>query len=69
VSCSGRIVLKCKKCKEHLILLGLEEDWRSEPGAFECECGEELTLADRGNEEVNDLRDLLRGLRGRPDDN
>lgn len=69
LTCSGRIVLECKKCREHLILLGLEEDWHSERDVFECECGEKLTLADRGNAEVNDLRDLLRGLRVQPDDN
>ncbi len=44
---SGRTVLGCRRCGEGLILVGLEEDWRSEGRTtFGCACGEELTLDD-----------------------
>lgn len=51
VSCSGHLILECKECGEHLTLLGLIDDWRSERTNFECRCGETLTLEDRTNEE------------------
>ena len=57
---SERIVLGCG-CGERLILLGLEEDWRSEKTVFECECGARLTLGDRIDEETADIRWLLYG--------
>jgi len=60
VLCSERIVLGCG-CGESLILLGLEEDWRSEGTVFECECGAKLTLADRIEQEVPGIRELLHG--------
>ncbi len=60
VECSGRIVLVCKKCWETTILLGLEEDWRSERTDFTCGCGQNLTLEDRQNEEVLSVKRLLR---------
>ena len=44
VTSSGRIILECN-CGERLILLGHEDDWRSEPTVFRCECGQSLTLA------------------------
>ncbi len=62
VECSGRIILGCKRCWESTILLGLEEDWLSEHRTdFTCACGQNLTLADRTNEEVSSVRRLLRG--------
>ena len=61
---SGRIILECG-CGERLILLGLEEDWRSEQRTeFECSCGKGLNLSDRLNEDVLAFRQLLRGARG-----
>ena len=58
---SGRIILECG-CGERLILLGLEEDWRSEQRTvFECSCGKGLTLSDRLNEDVLEFRRLMRG--------
>ena len=60
VTFSERIVLGCEECGERLVLLGREEDWISENTHFECECGEELTLADRTDEEAQMVRDLLR---------
>ena len=45
VLCSGCIGLECDGCGERLVLLGREEDWRSEGRTeFECECGVKLTL-------------------------
>jgi hypothetical protein len=64
VECSARIILECG-CGERLILLGLEEDWRSEQRTdFECSCGNGLTLSNRLNEDVLAFRQLIRGARG-----
>ena len=60
VTFSGQIVLDCKRCGDSLILLGLEEDWRSERNHFECRCGGKLTLADRTDEEAMAIKRLLR---------
>jgi hypothetical protein len=65
LECSGQIVPGCG-CGEKLILLGLEEDWRSElaPPAFECRCGKSLTLdaAEAApSEEILEIMKLLRG--------
>jgi hypothetical protein len=57
---SERIILGCG-CGERLVLLGHESDWYAEGRAtFECECGEELSLADRV-ERGPGVGDLLRG--------
>jgi hypothetical protein len=45
-------VLICDKCREKLILLGFEEEWRSRHAIFQCECGQRLTLDGRADEEV-----------------
>ncbi len=64
VECSARIILECG-CGEQLILLGLEEDWRSEQRTdFECSCGKGLTLSNRLNEDVLAFRQLIRDARG-----
>jgi hypothetical protein len=49
VNTSGRIVLRCSRCTEYIVLLGLVEDWLGEHrSAFECcGCAKTLTLADR----------------------
>jgi hypothetical protein len=66
---SGRIILRCKKCSQELILLGLEEDWISEGRTeFECKCGKRLALGrDRTHEEEHEadgeVRNLIRSLR------
>ncbi len=71
VECSERIVLECNGCGEALILLGQEEDWRSERTFFECHCGRKLNLTDRRDEgaltpeEDSTARELLRNLRVR----
>jgi hypothetical protein len=35
-----------------VVLLGLEENWRSMRAVFRCECGQKLTLDGRLDEEV-----------------
>lgn len=61
---SERIVLGCERCGEKLVLLGLEDDWRaSGHDVFECECGADLTFADRGDEEAMLVKDLLRTVK------
>ena len=66
VLCSERIIHGCR-CGEMLVLLGFEDDWRSERRtAFECECGEQLTLADRLDEKAASFTVLLRRF-GTPD--
>lgn len=58
---SGRIVLECG-CGERLVLLGREDDWYAEGRkTFACECGNEITLADRVAEE-SDIARLFRNL-------
>ena len=64
VSCSESIVLGCERCGEKLVLLGFEDDWRQAGRtAFGCECGEELTFADRADEEAMLVRELLRSAK------
>jgi hypothetical protein len=46
VFCPEWIGLECE-CGERVILIGREEDWRSEVRTtFECECGKKLALDD-----------------------
>ena len=48
---SDRIVLGCRTCGERVVLLGRVDDWYSEGRrSFACECGTQLTLADRVRE-------------------
>jgi hypothetical protein len=47
-----QIVLICDRCREKLVLLGSEEEWRSRRAVFQCECGQRLTLDGRADEEV-----------------
>ena len=47
-----QIVLICDQCREKLILLGSEEEWRSRRAVFQCECGQRFTIDGRANEEV-----------------
>jgi hypothetical protein len=46
---SGWIVLECSRCREELILLGLDADWPKEHSdTFKCSrCGYTVTLAHR----------------------
>jgi hypothetical protein len=60
IPCSGRIIIQCG-CGEQMILLGLEEDWRSERRTdFECPCGKGLTISDRLNEDALAFRQIMR---------
>ncbi len=47
-----QIVLICYKCREKLILLGSEEEWRSRHAIFQCECGQSLTLDGQADKAV-----------------
>jgi hypothetical protein len=54
VEVSGRVVLVCRSCGERTVLLGRPGDWHREGReTFGCECGREVTLADRVFGEVN----------------
>jgi hypothetical protein len=57
----GRIVLICEECGERLVLSGPLSDWALGGTVFECECGAQLTLVDRIDEEAADIRRLLYG--------
>jgi hypothetical protein len=58
---SERIVLGCR-CGERLVLLGREDDWYTEGrSTFACECGRELSLANRV--EGPAITDLIRVLK------
>src|SRR5215207_1084275 len=61
VEVSGQIVLECSGCGEHLMLLGLEEDWPKEHrDAFPCrECGKTVTLAHRIDGTAYAIKSLL----------
>ncbi len=59
---SERIVLECGSCGERVVLLGRQDDWRSEGReTFACGCGTELTLADRVGEGGLSIPQLMRG--------
>ncbi len=61
LECSGQIVLECG-CGERLVLLGLEEDWRSKDRtAFKCGYGRDLTLTDCLDAAALAIKRLLRG--------
>jgi len=44
---SRRVILVCEECGERTVLGGPLSVWYSESTRFGCECGRELTLADR----------------------
>ena len=44
---SRRVILVCEKCGERTVLGEPLSVWYSESTHFECECGRQLTLADR----------------------
>lgn len=56
---SAPSALSLSVCGERLILLGLEEDWRSQKSAFECACGAQLNLTNRIDKPPVDIRQLL----------
>ncbi len=44
---SKRVVLVCEQCGDRTVLGGALSVWYSQSTRFGCECGRELTLADR----------------------
>jgi hypothetical protein len=43
---SDRMILRCNRCGEMVVVLGREEDWSMEGHIFfECQCGQRLTIA------------------------
>ncbi len=61
IECSGRITLECG-CGERLVLIGLDEDWRSKQRTdFHCPCDKGLTLSNRLREDVFEFGRLMRG--------
>ena len=60
IELSGRTVLRCAGCAEELVLIGLEEDWRSEGRTtFGCAgCGEELILDHRLGDKELTMREV-----------
>ncbi len=56
------VILVCYECGEKVVLGGPVSVWRSAVTFFECECGQQLTLADREDE----ARTSRERLVGRP---
>ena len=46
-SSSRTVILACEECGERTVLGGPLSVWCSQSTRFGCECGRELTLADR----------------------
>ena len=44
---SGRVVLLCEECGERIVLGDPDEVWLSTRTLFECECGHDVSLANR----------------------
>ena len=43
---SDRMILRCDRCGEMIVVLGCEEDWSIGGHIFfECQCGQRLTIA------------------------
>jgi len=49
---SGHVILMCEECGERLVLSKPEEVWLSTRTRFECECGEDVSLASRRDEPI-----------------
>jgi hypothetical protein len=62
IDTSGKIVLECNGCGEHVILLGHEDDWsREHRHAFKCSgCLKPVTLADRVDGTAYTMKSLMR---------
>ena len=57
---SGRVILVCERCGEQTVLGGPLSVWCSKNTRFGCECGRELTLADRLDQlRVGRARDVM----------
>ena len=62
---SRGVILVCEECGERVVLVGPLSAWRSERADFECGCGEDLTLANRLDEETTELAIVLDARRPR----
>jgi RNase P subunit RPR2 len=51
-STSSRVMLICEECGETLVLGKPEEVWLSTRTRFECECGEDVSLASRAEKPI-----------------
>ena len=61
---SRRVILVCEECGERTVLDGPLSVWYSESTSFGCECGRELTLADRLDQQrVGRARDVMSAVR------
>ena len=57
---SRRVILVCEECGERTVLGGPLSVWYSQSTRFGCECGRELTLADRLDQQrVGRARDVM----------
>ncbi len=63
--CSRGVVLVCEECGERVVLLGSLSTWRSERAVFECGCGEDLTLANRLEEDTTELATIPEARKAR----
>ncbi len=50
---SSRVMLICEECGETLVLGEPEEVWLSTRTRFECECGEDVSLASRAEKPIH----------------
>ncbi len=61
---SRKVILVCEECGDRTVLGGPLSVWYSESTRFGCECGRELTLADRLDQErvgrAGDVRSVTR---------
>jgi hypothetical protein len=61
---SRRVILVCEDCRERTVLGGPLSVWYSQSTRFGCECGRELTLADRLDQQraskANDITSAVR---------
>ncbi len=61
---SRTVILACEECGERTVLGGPLSVWYSKSTRFGCECGRELTLADRLDQlSVGRARDVLSAAR------
>ena len=59
------VVLVCEECGERVVLLSPLSAWRSERAAFECGCGEGLTLADSLDGDTTELATIPEARKAR----
>jgi hypothetical protein len=50
---SKRVMLICEECGETLVLGEPKEVWRSTRTRFECQCGEDVSLASRAERPIH----------------